>query len=611
MSKQNEVPTTDENLVEMHRQAKKKKRNRLILTIVIVVVVVIAAGTAAIIFLRNRVSESVSGSDSEVLSAEVTTGSISTTVSGSGTLANEDEESIDVPSSLEIVDYYVEEGDTVSEGDLIATVTNASLLTALSDAQDALDELDEELEDAASDEVSSTITSSVSGRVKYIAVSAGDDVATVMYDSGSLMLLSLDGYMAVDISTDSLTANDSVTVTVSSGTTYSGTVESVSDGTATVLITDNGTTYGDMVTVSTNSGTEVGSGELYIHSQMAITGYAGTVSAVSVSENESVSSGTTLLTLTDTETSANYDAILKEREETEEQLETLIRIYKEGGICATASGTISSLNSSSSSGSSGSDVQASSTSATDSTYTAGTLAGAATDSTYTVSTLTSSSSAGSSSSTDSSSSSSGTTTVATISLDENMIISISVDESDILSLSEGQEAAVTIDSIGEDSYTGTVTSISTSASSDSGVTSYGAEVTIPKMDDMLAGMSASVVITIEGVDDALLIPVDALHQTSATAYVYTEYDESSGEYSGMVEVTTGLSNSSYVEITDGLSEGDVVYYTESSEDDSSGYNMDFGNMGDMDFSDMGNSGNSGGSDSGSMPGGGGSMPGGN
>ncbi|MCD8150332.1 MAG: efflux RND transporter periplasmic adaptor subunit [Clostridiales bacterium] len=571
MGNKNDIPASDENLVEMHRKARKKKRNKLIITLVIVIAVVLIAVIAAIIVLRNKVADSVSSSEDEVQSAEVTTGSISTTVSGSGTLSDEDVESIDVPSSLEIVDFYVEEGDTVSEGDLIATVTNASLLTAMSDAQETLDALDEELEDAAGDEVSSTISASVSGRVKYIAVSSGDDVATVMYDSGALMLLSLDGYMAVDVETDSLTVNDSVTVTDSDGTEYSGTVESVSDGTATVLITDNGPEYSDTVTVSTSGGEEVGSGELYIHSQMAITGYAGTVSTVNVSENASVSSGTTLITLTDTETSANYDTILKEREDAEDELNTLIRIYKEGGICATASGTISSL-SETSSGSSGT------------TSSSGTSASQTTATTDTSSTTDSSASTGSS--TDSSSgsaSSSGSTTVAEISLDENMIIEISVDESDILSASEGQEAAVTIDSIGEDSYSGTVTAISTSATSSSGVTTYSAEVTIEKTEDMLSGMSASVTITIEGVDDALLIPVDALHQTSSTAYVYTEYDESTGEFSGMVEVATGLSNSSYVEITDGLSEGDTVYYTESS-DDNSDFSMDFGTM-DMDSMD--------------------------
>ncbi|MCD8216632.1 MAG: efflux RND transporter periplasmic adaptor subunit [Clostridiales bacterium] len=595
MGNKNDIPANDENLVEMHRKARKKKRNKLIITLVIVIAVVLIAVIAAIIVLRNKVADSVSSSEDEVQSAEVTTGSISTTVSGSGTLSDEDVESIDVPSSLEIVDFYVEEGDAVSEGDLIATVTNASLLTAMSDAQETLDTLDEELEDAAGDEVSSTISASVSGRVKYIAVSSGDDVATVMYDSGALMLLSLDGYMAVDVETDSLTVNDSVTVTDSDGTEYSGTVESASDGTATVLITDNGPEYGDTVTVSTSGGAEVGSGELYIHSQMAITGYAGTVSAINVSENASVSSGTTLITLTDTETSANYDTILKEREDAEDELNTLIRIYKEGGICATASGTISSL-SETASGSSGTS-SASDTSASQTTAT-----------TDTSSTTDSSASTGSSADSSSgSASSSGSTTVAEISLDENMIIEISVDESDILSVSEGQEAAVTIDSIGEDSYSGTVTAISTSATSSSGVTTYSAEVTIEKTEEMLSGMSASVTINIEGVDDALLIPVDALHQTSSTAYVYTEYDESTGEFSGMVEVTTGLSNSSYVEITDGLSEGDTVYYTESSEE-SSDFSMDMGgrsmdsmdSQGGMSGGDMGGGNASG--DRGGMPG---------
>lgn len=184
-----------------------------------------------------------------------------------------------------------------------------------------------------------------------------------------------------------------------------------------------------------------------------------------------------------------------------------------------------------------------------------------------------------------------------------MSITISVDETDILSLEEGQEAAVTIDSLSEDSYEGTVTEIDTSASSDSGVTTYTATVTITKEDGMLEGMSASVVITIEGVEDALLIPVDALHESSSTAYVYTEYDEDTGEYSGMVEVTTGLSNSSYVEITSGLSEGDVVYYTESSSDDdfTSMFSSIMGGQSGGDSSgsmDMSSGGSTGGGDSG-------------
>ncbi len=586
MAKKN-ATMTDENLIKMHRRARRRSKIKLAVTLIVIVVVVLVAVGVGVNVLRSNISEQVNASaTSSVESAEVTVGSISTTVSGSGTLAEEDVETVDMPSSLEVADYYVEEGDEVSEGDLIATVTNASILSAMASAQAALDEIDAELEEASADEVSDTIAATVSGRVKYIYAGEDDDVVAVMYTEGALMLLSLDGYMAVDIESDDLAAGDEVTVTDSDDNEYTGTVEKNVSGVATIIITDEGPSYGDTVTVTDADGESKGEGELYIHSQMSVTGYAGTVSEINVEIDDEVASGDTLFTLTDTENSVNYDTLLKEREEAKETLDELILIYQQGGILATIDGVISSLDASSSSSS---GTSTSSSSSMDSAY--------STSSTST--------------------SSDGTTSIATISPDQSMVITISVDETDILSLSEGQEAAVTIDSIGEDTYTGTVSSISTSATSSSGVTTYSADVTIDKTDDMLSGMSASVVITIEGVDDALLIPVDALHETSSTAYVYTEYDEETGEFSGMVEVTTGLSNSSYVEITDGLSEGDTVYYTTTSTDDTSSFG-DFSGMdsfGGMDSigSGMDSMGGSSGGSSGGMDmqGGMSGMPGGN
>lgn len=581
----NPTDTTNDQLVEMHKKARVRKKRKLIITLVIILVIVTAVVVGGVAILRKKVSEQVSSSASnEIQSAEVTIGNISTTVSGSGTLTADDVETLEVLSTLEIVDYYVEAGDSVEAGDLIATVTNASLLTSMADKQEELDTLDEELAEASGDEVSETIAAGVDGRVKKINVSSGDDVATAMYENGSLILLSLDGYMAIDVASETLQAGDSVTVTLSDGSSVDGLVEKQVDGKAVVLVTDNGTAYGDTVSVYDSSGGEVGTGTLYIHSQMMISGYTGTVSSISVSENESVSSGETLITLTDTETSANYDALLKERGEVEDQLNELIKIYKEGGVCATISGVVDSVESDS-----------------DSSAIAAAAYGAQTES------------------------STEYTTVAAISPNTTMAITISVDEMDILSLSEGQEASVTIDSIGTDAYAGTVAEVNTTASSDSGVTAYSATIHIDKTEEMLSGMSASVVITIEGSENALLIPVDALHQTSATAYVYTEYDEETGEFGGMQEVTIGLSNSSYVEITGGLSEGDTVYYTTSEEDSPFGSGMmNFGNMGDMQnggsmpsFDNMPGGGSSSGGgmpSGGSMPSGGnmsgGGMPGG-
>lgn len=547
----NPIRPPEDDLVAKHRKARSKKKRKITIIAVTAAVVILAVLIIGIQVLRSRVAEEfASAQEDAVQNYSVTTGSISTTVSGSGTLSAEDVETVDIASTLEILDVYAEAGQTVQQGDLLATVTKASLTAALADAQAALDELDEALQDAEADSASSYVRSSISGRVKQINVEAGDDVATAMYDHGALMVLSLDGFLAADVETDALAAGDAVTVVLSDGTEVSGTAEKVLDGIATVLVTDQSTPNGDTVTIKNADGSELGSAALYIHSPMAITGYAGTVSYVNVKEDQQIYNGSLLLRLKDTATSANYDALLKERAELEADLNELLVIYKEGGITAPISGRIESI-----------------------TETAG-------------------------------------EGFASISPEKTMTVTISVDETNILSLSEGQAAAVTIDSVGEEKFRGTVTEISTIATSSSGVSVYSAVITLDKADGMLSGMSADVVITIEGVDNALLIPVDALHQTRATAYVYTAYNAETGEYSGMVEVTTGLQNSNYVEITSGLKEGDTVYYTEEEESGFSGMGgMSFGG-GSMPegFSGGGFSGDS-------MPGGNGGfsggMPGGN
>ena len=77
--------------------------------------------------------------------------------------------------------------------------------------------------------------------------------------------------------------------------------------------------------------------------------------------------------------------------------------------------------------------------------------------------------------------------------------------------------------------------------------------------------TASVDIQIQGTENALIIPVDALHQNSASYYVYTAYNPDTHRYEGRTEVTIGMQNDDYVEITSGLSAGDTVCYTESSQ----------------------------------------------
>ena len=561
-----------------------------------VLFLIIAAGLIwfGIRTLQSRVDSSFASDEEDTVeSATVTTGSISTTVGGSGTLSYEEAEELTIPSDVEITEYFVEKGDTVAEGDLLATVNTTSLVVAMSSVQDEIAELDEELADVADETIDDEIEATVSGRVKAILISEGDDVASAMYENNALMLLSLDGKMAVDVSTDALAAKDEVSVSVG-GSTYDGTVEKVISGVATVTFTDKGPAYGARAEV-TKDGESLGSGTIYIHRSLSVTGYAGTVKKIKVSVNEAVDAGDTLMTLTDTSYTANYDSLLSEREDLEDELQDLLTIYKEGAVYAKQSGIITSLNKGTYMASSSSDSSSSTSSSGSSSSSASSSYGSNMMSMYMMGT--------SASSTESSESDSDDT-VFSISPIDTMLISVSIDESDILSLSEGQEAVVTIDSLEDEEFTGTVTEIGTEGTSSNGVTTYTAEVSIPKSENMLSGMSATVTITIEGVENALLIPADALNQTSSTAYVYTSYDEESQTLGDMVEVTIGISNGSYVEITGGLSVGDTVYYKPSSDDSSfPGWgNMGGGMSGDMPSGFGGDSGSGHGNRGGNMPG---------
>lgn len=542
--------------MEQNRRKTKLSRaqvRRLVICAAIAAVVI----TAGAVYLRKRVTEQFGrGSTAEISSAEVISGSISTSVYGSGRLSDDDVEKLEIPSGVKLKEIRVSPGDKVDGGTLLASVNVNSVLAAMNDMSDQLSTLDSSISAAASSSGVSYISASVSGRIKKIYAAAGDSVSGVMYEHGALMLLSLDGYMAVDIDAPSLSAGDSVTVTGEGGASYAGTVDSVTGGTATVLVSDNSTAYGESVTVADENGSTLGSGALYIHDEFKIMGYTGTVSYVSVSENSAVYSGSTLLSLSGGAESAGYDALLEQRAELEDELSQLIAIYREGGVYSGLSGTVKAVNAVDED-----DEDSSSEDETD------------------------------------------TEQYFSISPDATMSISVSVDESEILSVSAGQSAEVTIDSIDGESFTGTVTEIDRAGTSSSGVTTYTAVISIEKTDAMLAGMSASATIKIDGVENALLIPVDALNRTSSGYYVYTECDEESGTLGGMVEVTAGISNSVYAEITSGLSEGDTVYYTEK-EDNAFSFAMPGGDFGGAPGGgDFGGGNRGGGGPSGGFPGG--------
>lgn len=280
--------------------------------------------------------------NSKVLSAVPEENTISTVLSGGGTLSPQEGTAQSLPQALELKTYYVKNGQTVSEGDPIAQVDLVAVKAAISELQEVIDTLDAAIASESSKTNDSVIRSGTAGRVKKIYAREGTAAADTVYESGALLLLSLDGLMAVDLEARA-EVGQRVTVTLSDGTALEGTVESVSDGTATVTLSDETAPLDDSVTVTTKDGETLGTGNLYIHSRLRVAGAYGTVSQISVKENQQVSAGSALLTLKDTGHTAEYARLLNRRTELEDQMESLVRLSKDGILHADCGGTVSGV----------------------------------------------------------------------------------------------------------------------------------------------------------------------------------------------------------------------------------------------------------------------------
>ena len=327
--------------VHLVRPKQKKKISPTIWVLVIAAIVLLVV---IVRILANATGAEASQTEATVYSAEVESGDISTVLPGTGTLTEEDAAETSLPSEVEITKWYVSDGDIVEEGDILASVDTDSALSAIASVQEVITSLDEALEALEDSDTTADVTAAAGGRVKAVYAQTDTTVIDTIYESGALLLLSLDGLMAVSFETDAdLSVGDTVTVTLSDGTEEEGSVESALEGVVVVTITDEGPEVGDTVTVTDSDGTQLGSGELYIHSELKVYAFSGTVSSVSVSEEDEVDAGDTLLSLTDVDNTFETELLLEQRSVLEEQMQTLFRLYQDGYLYADTAGAVSGI----------------------------------------------------------------------------------------------------------------------------------------------------------------------------------------------------------------------------------------------------------------------------
>lgn len=137
-------------------------------------------------------------------------------------------------------------------------------------------------------------------------------------------------------------------------------------------------------------------------------------------------------------------------------------------------------------------------------------------------------------------------------------VSIDVSEEDIAAISVGSSVEIVFTAYPEETYEGTVLSITTTAASD-----YAATISYPVLigvegdtGKLYGGMTADVTFVTDSVEDVLYVSRKAMFEEDGKTCVYRKTENGGME---TVEVETGFTDMSHVEIKSGLSEGDTVY----------------------------------------------------
>ena len=152
---------------------------------------------------------------------------------------------------------------------------------------------------------------------------------------------------------------------------------------------------------------------------------------------------------------------------------------------------------------------------------------------------------------------SSSTSIATIADASEVTITVSVDQEDIASIAVNDEVNVDFTAYTGMTYKGVVSSISTTASSDSSSTvTYPVVVTLTgDVSAIYSGMSADVTFVTKEMEDVLYVSNKTIINEGTKSYVKVK--ASDGTIT-KVEVETGFSDGNNVEITSGITEGETV-----------------------------------------------------
>ena len=578
LKKKSDPAQGDTGGIAMKKKGRRKGWGKKLVALVLVCAI---AGGGAWYFLGGDQNAAAAASTAYT-TAEVTRRTITSTITGSGTLQAADSYSVTTLLEGTILTADFEEGDQVEEGTVLYTIDSSDASSSLEQSQISVNQAQRNYENALESLEDLDITATVSGRVLSLDVEVGDEVnagqTVATLRNSDVMELTVP-FPADDAA--SFYVGQTATVTLDSTfETLTGTVSKIAGNTEVLTgnvivrdVTIQVSNPGGLSTTQSASAAVGGVGSssastfAYADEATVTASVSGTVSAISFQEGDWVEKDQVLVSLTSDSVDDQIQSASESLRNAELSYDKQTEQLDDYTITAPITGTI-----------------------VDKYYNAGEI-------------------------------SESNQVLCTIYDLSYLTMTLSVDELDIADIAVGQTVSVTADAVEDQTYTGVVTKVSVAGTSSGSATTYPVTIRIDDTDGLLPGMSVDATIELESAQDVLAIPaaalnrgdtvlvttdspsaVNAVSQTSEDLALpegaeNTEMPESSEAQSSYVSVavTTGVSDGDYIEITSGLQEGDVVAYIPTTSS-SSGMAMMMGGM-------------PGGMGGGAM-GGGGGMPGG-
>jgi len=142
----------------------------------------------------------------------------------------------------------------------------------------------------------------------------------------------------------------------------------------------------------------------------------------------------------------------------------------------------------------------------------------------------------------------------------DVVLKVTVDENDIGVVQVGQRADITLDAVDGLSLAGTVSAVGKVGETKSGIVVFNVDIGIDNPDPSARpGMSAEAEITVERVDNAIIVPISALEGRIGRYAVQVRNADGDIEPRS---VEVGMRTTTAAEIISGLSAGEIVVVTD-------------------------------------------------